>query len=345
MLGSEYDRARRNRILRVARTLGRGEHRAAVAVVALAQRHQDAFVAQKFVEVVAREIGEERSTVAHRIAHARRILHVRALFQFFVAETFPHRRLAERQFLQRVDQHDLALQLAAELFEIRFLLQHRDDGVALRHAVGALAPRHRISDQRRVGRRQHVAFIPGEVPTAAERLERFQAHIDKSILFELFHRPLGCRAMAGRVGQAGTVDISHVKHVIHDLGIFKGLVLDFVNDPQVDRFLRSGEHAAGRERGQNSKEHNSGIPQVIHYRRWRFAGSYAISCKESTLEANDDFRRGRGRARRRPVQVWPDAAFDSDSCLQRANRCRTLIGDRAPGAASGKHGPGTDHRR
>ena len=248
MLWRHHHHGRWNGILGIARSAGLAEDRARVADVPRLQDHYCAFVFEELIHLVAKLgtlllFGRLRRT--ERAEEIRQTSRIDGGVQLGVGEPASRRIGGHREIAGLHRQHDLAAQLALELFEIRIVLERRVDGFRLHRALRAGAPGQREPDQRRVRGFDHVA---GEVcvgPTAAEGSPRFFVDVGEPVLLQPLDHPVARGLEAGRIGEARTIHVGEIEDVLHHFGVFERLGLDAMNDREVDGFFGVG--GEGRE--------------------------------------------------------------------------------------------------
>ncbi len=165
------------------------------------------------------------------------------------------------QITRRLRQHHFAAQLAAILLEVGFTGHHCEHGFALKLALGPFSPRQRESDQRRILRLQHVAFVMFQVPTLSEHAPLLLLHVAEAVLLQPFHHPGSGGLEAFRVGHARSVRIAKVEQRVHDLRILERFGFDAVDNGEVGLVLR-GLIRGESERRQREHKQGSGKAHI-----------------------------------------------------------------------------------
>ena len=280
MLRRYDDHGRRNRIFGIARSARLSKHNTGVADVPRLQDHDCSFVFEILIDFIAKRralllLG--RLLRSQRTEEVRQPSGLEILLELGVGQAAPRRLGGHRQLPRLRRQHDLAPELALELFQIRVGFKRRVDGFRLHRAGGAWRPGQRESDERRIGRLEHVTRETRIGPAAAERSPGLFPNVRESVLLEPFHHPVARRLEAGRVGQARSIDVGEIEDVLHDFGVFKRFGFDAMDGRQIDRFLGVSADGGQHEHdGEGTQEHAGWRWQVhrIELKPWAMAGGH-----------------------------------------------------------------------
>ncbi len=252
VLGCERDGRQRDGLLWIIGAAGGREHRSAIAGVTEGKQRERSFILQElryfFLELallIAPLPGFFRSGRRLFAACARRSWRPqterrpprrrRSCFfgQLGIRVAAARSSGLHCQFPGFRRHYDLAFQFALILFEIRL---GADDGqyrLAGYGSVGTGGPSQRNTDERLILRLNQVRFKMFVCPTAAEGAPFFFLG-GKAILGHALHDPIRGGLVIGRAGEARTVYVRQVKHVIHHFRVFESFGLDAVDHRKID---------------------------------------------------------------------------------------------------------------